>query len=67
MRTYRVISSFVERNEDGEPTGRRPQPGEIISLPDNEAARLVKALCVEEMEARVVETPENRVRRRRLK
>ena len=63
MKKYKVISSFVDRDEDGTITGLRPQIGDRVPVPDNQVDRLKTAECIVEIEDRIKRTPENRGKR----
>ena len=64
MKKYKVISSFVDRDEDGTITGERPSIGDRVPVPDNQVDRLKAAECIVEIEERIVTPPENRGRKR---
>lgn len=59
MFKYKVLKECI--NDCG---NARFVPGERINLGDDEAARLIKEGCVEEIETRTVKAPENRKRGR---
>jgi hypothetical protein len=60
MKKYKVISPFVERDEQGTVTGNRPQIGEVVELPTDEGKRLATAQCVVLIEEAIKTVPEDR-------
>jgi hypothetical protein len=65
MREYKVISPFSERNEKGNPTGKKASAGEVVELSDQEAKRLKAARCVIDIETETIFPAEVRVKRGR--
>ncbi len=70
MKRFNVINRFRGIGIDGRPTGEYVEPGEVVSVPDSQVDRLIKANCIvplreTEIETQVVEAPETAARTRR--
>lgn len=60
MKRYKVINPFRLRDSEGKPKGLA-ELNHVVHLTDEEAARLIKAQCVTEIEAMTKTAPEDRI------
>lgn len=64
MKTYRVLTPYCLRDENGKLTGTNAKVGDLIELNDLDGRRLSRAGCVLYVQEAVVRAPEDRMIRR---